>query len=82
MAALLDWLSTLSAHGNPLSPVHNGSITPMSPTTKGVSRMGARDHEPILMGGDLTLLAARLQETLADPSAQESALVDTIAVST
>ena len=43
--------------------------------------MGVEDHEPTLTGGDLTLLAARLQETLADPSAQEAALVDTIAVS-
>ena len=69
----------------PTSPIHNGTPTqtptPMSPTSKTISRMGVEDHEPTLTGGDLTLLAARLQETLADPSAQEAALVDTIAVS-
>ncbi|XP_042862246.1 myosin-9-like isoform X9 [Penaeus japonicus] len=77
LAALLDWVAALPAHA------HHALSSPMSPTlatptltpkTKmGVEELGGD------LGRDLMLLAARLQETLTEPAAQEAVLLDTIA---
>lgn len=79
LAALLDWVLTL-----PLQP-HNGLPSPVSPTLPtppspskagmGVEELGCD------VGRDLMVLATRLQESLADPAAQEAVLLDTITVS-
>ncbi|XP_071547475.1 uncharacterized protein [Panulirus ornatus] len=76
LAALLDWVATLPTHA------HHGLSSPMSPTLAtptptAKSRMGVEEVGCDL-GRDLMLLAARLQETLADPVAQEPVLLDTI----
>ena len=78
LAALLDWVATL-----PLQP-HHGLSSPVSPTLPtppspskagmGVEELGCD------VGRDLMVLATRLQESLADPAAQEAVLLDTITV--
>lgn len=80
LAALLDWVATL-----PLQP-HHGLSSPVSPTLPtppspnkagmGVEELGCD------VGRDLMVLATRLQESLADPAAQEAVLLDTITVIT
>nr|XP_045623165.1 protein lava lamp-like isoform X3 [Procambarus clarkii] len=72
LAALLDWVATLPTH------THHACNSPMSPTlATPKTRMGVEELGCDL-GRDLTVLAARLQESLADPAAQESVLLDTI----
>lgn len=80
LAALLDWVATLPTHAQ-----HGLSSSPMSPTLAtptptpkngmGVEELGCD------LGRDLMMLAARLQESLTDPTAQETVLQDTITVS-
>ncbi|KAK7074729.1 hypothetical protein SK128_027130 [Halocaridina rubra] len=80
LAALLDWVASLPAHA--LS-THHGLSSPMSPTLatpapNPKSGMGGEELGCDL-GRDLMFLAARLQESLNDSSAQEPVLLDTIA---
>ncbi|XP_063604529.1 protein lava lamp-like isoform X5 [Penaeus indicus] len=77
LAALLDWVAALPAHA------HHALSSPMSPTLAAPTptpkaKMGVEELGGDL-GRDLMLLAARLQETLTEPAAQEAVLLDTIA---
>lgn len=77
LAALLDWVAALPAHthhalSSPMSPTL-AAPTPTPKTKMGVEELGGD------LGRDLMLLAARLQETLTEPAAQEAVLLDTIA---
>ncbi|XP_042204590.1 uncharacterized protein LOC121854184 isoform X4 [Homarus americanus] len=76
LAALLDWVAALPTH------THHALSSPMSPTLATPTptpknRMGVEELGCDL-GRDLMLLAARLQESLTDPAAQEPVLLDTI----
>ncbi|CAL4058608.1 unnamed protein product, partial [Meganyctiphanes norvegica] len=55
--------------------IHEPNLTYPNPTPKSHMGMG-EDHGEL--GRDLMILAARLQESLADPQAQEPLLIDTI----
>ncbi|KAK8731651.1 hypothetical protein OTU49_007407, partial [Cherax quadricarinatus] len=74
LAALLDWVAALPTHAHHAlsSPVSPTLATPTLKTRMGVEEVGCD------LGRDLMLLAARLQESLTDPAAQEPALLDTI----
>lgn len=78
LAALLDWVATLplQSHNALSSPVSPTLPTPPSPSKvgMGVEELGCD------VGRDLMVLATRLQESLADPAAQEAVLLDTITV--
>ncbi|KAK3856910.1 hypothetical protein Pcinc_036809 [Petrolisthes cinctipes] len=73
LSSLLDWVAAL-----PALP-HHAPSTPVSPTlaTPSRDRMGVEEIG-CSMGRDLMVLAARLQESLADPPTQETVLLDTI----
>lgn len=75
LSSLLDWVAAL-----PALP-HHAPSTPVSPTlaTPSRDRMGVEEIG-CSMGRDLMVLAARLQESLADPPTQETVLLDTISV--
>ena len=72
-----------------MSPVtnHHGlaALRPLSPPS-GHEALSPPEEAPVgvpgeaTLGRDLMLLAARLQETLADPQAQEHVLLETIQV--
>ncbi|XP_045138190.1 rootletin-like isoform X11 [Portunus trituberculatus] len=76
LAALLDWVATL-----PLQPHHalSSPVSPTLPTPPSPSKAGMGVEElGCDVGRDLMVLATRLQESLADPAAQEAVLLDTI----